>query len=65
MNKTLLDIHIEQQYDDGVYLYATVKQKPGLIATGGSLPELLDDLQGEIKVWDEAYDNIKNNEWPL
>lgn len=54
MSSTVLDIHIEQQYDDGVYLYATVNQKPGLIATGENLKELFIDLEGAMSTWDET-----------
>lgn len=54
MKNNLLDIHIEQQYDDGVYLYAIIKQKPGLIATGETVEEVLKNLPGAISAWDEA-----------
>ena len=54
MSSTVLDIHIEQQYDDSVYLYATVNQKPGLIATGEDLEELFIDLADAMSAWDET-----------
>lgn len=54
MSKVNLDLHIETQYDDGVYLYATIKQKPGLIATGVDIPDLFNDLVGAIEEWDKA-----------
>lgn len=54
-----LDIHVQEQYDDGVYLSATVEQKPGLLATGETLEELVKDLVGAISAWDEAKRKTK------
>ncbi|MDT9683447.1 hypothetical protein RND61_15470 [Streptomyces sp. TRM76323] len=54
-------VDISRNTDDGYYYSAVVKEMPGLIATGETLPELELDLAGAMEEWDITNSRRDNN----
>lgn len=57
-------IHYEREQDGG-YFVAIMESRPGLLATGFTKEQLLQDIIECAIVWDEAKKEQRNRTWGL